>query len=307
MLEEKIVRRGEVWWVNSGATVGQEQAFGRPGVVISSDAGNETCPTVMVAYTTTQSKAYPFHTKVSMKGKPSRVLCTCVDTVDKSRLDRKIGTLTAPEMIRVGGGLAIAQAIPQYPSKPAVETSQTKEDVALRCERDMWRRMYETVLDQLVEMRVNQDLTPRPPVVEMLPVIEEETPVAPVVEVDINHCDDQALMELGLTPADCDSIIACRPFESVLELNCVPDLDTKWVAANEHRLICTPLVDKGVKVNLNLCAAKDLMRVGIAKGTAYKITSHRKRFGAFTAVEDLTKVHGVGQGTVDKFKDVLEV
>ena len=301
---------------------GHEWGAGRPAVIVSGDAGNRTCPTVIVAYTTTQKKpSMPIHVRVKIDGVPNVIMCNAVRHVDKELLERKIWTLTESEMIRVGGALAVAMCIPQYPAKTVVEPpKQTADDtVALRCERDMWQRMYETVLNQLVEMRVNADLAraeAKAPVMEE-PVIEDESVVepAPVVGrvpvergvVDINHCSEMALREMGLSEVDCTSIISCRPFQSVLELNCVPDLDTKWVAANEGRFICTPIATEVVKVNLNTCAARELIGLGIKSSTAYKITSYRKHHGPFASVGELVNVPSVGQRFVDTWADKLEV
>ena len=273
MVEEKEIRRGDVWWISAGTGSDWEQNFGRPAVVISGDTGNMKSEEAIVAFvTSTPSRPSPICPKVEFPEGSRRVLCHKIFTVKQDRFDRKICTLTESEMIRVSGALAVAMCIPQYPAKPVIDAPKTSVDEteALRCERDMWQRMYQTVIDQLVEMRVAADLArrmPEKPKVTKAEVVEEKPvkvkpPVAKVSVpevVDINYCSDVALREMGLSQADCDNIIACRPFESVLELNCVPDLDTKWVAANEGRLICTPIgSDEPVKkVNLNTCKAKD--------------------------------------------------
>ena len=311
MLEEKVVRRGEVWWIDAGISVGAEEKSGRPGVIISSDTGNEKCPTVIVAYTTTQRIWGDVNQRVVVAGRTNRVRCNQLFTVDKSRLTKKLGTLSAEDMASVDTGVAIAVEIqPPKQGEPA-------DVVALRSECDMWRRMYEKVLDQLVDMRVAADmaLLEKPPVVEQKPPVvkHEKPPVAKKEEllpVDINHCSELALRELGLSDADVASVIACRPYESVLELNCVPDLDTGWVAANEHRFVCTPIVTETppvMKVNLNTCCGEDLIALGVSSAAAYRITSDRKRNGPFLVVSDLLRVKGVGQKFLDTWADKLEV
>lgn len=311
MVEEKVVRRGEVWWIDAGISVGAEEKSGRPGVIISSDTGNEKCPTVIVAYTTTQRIWGDVNQRVVVAGRTNRVRCNQLFTVDKSRLTKKIGTLSAEDMASVDTGVAIAVEI-QSPKQ-----GEPADVVALRSECDMWRRMYEKVLDQLVDMRVAADmaLLEKPPVVEQKPPVvkHEKPPVAKKEEllpVDINHCSELVLRELGLSDADVASVIACRPYESILELNCVPDLDTGWVAANEHRFVCTPIVTETppvTKVNINTCQAKDLIHLGMDKNRVYKITSDRKRNGAFLVVGDLTRVAGIGQTWLDQWIDKLEV
>ena len=331
MTEEKEVRRGEVWWVASEGSSDWEMNFGRPAVVVSGNDGNEKTDWVIVAFTSSKApRVTAIFPKVQTPDGMKRVLCNKIFTVKKTRLERKICTLTESEMIRVSGALAVAMCIPQYPAKTVVESPKQPADdtVALRCEIDMLRRMYETVIDQLVEMRVANDLAQRAnlPKVEVAPEVVEEPPVveavvvvepAPVVErvtvaresVDINHCSEMVLREMGLSEADCDAIIGCRPFVSVLELYCVPDIDTKWVTANEHRFICTPVGSEEPvkKVNLNTCGGRDLIELGMSSSSAYKITSYRNRKGPFAAVEDLMKIHGIGQRFVDTWADKLEV
>lgn len=308
MSEEKVVCRGESWWVDSGIGVGSEEKFGRPGVIVSSDVGNRKSPTVLVAYTTTQPMHGDLNPKIRVSGRTKWVRCNQIATVDKTRLVRKDGVLSPEDMVKVEAGLAIAMGVA---TKSAPE--QKPDDTALRCECDMWKRMYETVMAQLVEMRVAADMARRVAVVEEPKSVEKKPPMkksAPL-SVDINYCSESALRELGLSDADVASVIACRPFESVLELNCVPDLDSGWVAANEHRFVCTPIVieqeSETAKVNLNTCGGKDLMALGINKTTAYRITSHRKQNGPFALISDLLRVKGVSQKFVDTWADKLEV
>lgn len=334
MSEEKVVRRGEVWWIDAGISVGSEEKMGRPGVIVSGDSWNQRYNTVNVVYTSSQVvKGDPTRPKIESLGKNSRATCNHVYTVDKSRLDRKVCELTEPEMIRVAGALAVVMQIPQYRhnAKPQPKQEEPADVVALRCERDMWKGMYDKVLEMLVDLRMKEtvaqisvvqktvtEVIEKPPVVEKPkpPVAKREKP--PVVKkeeslpVDINHCSVLALRELGLSDADVASVIGCRPFESVLELNCVPDLDTDWVAANEHRFICTPIVsiktDEATgKVNLNTCEPKDLYKIGITKSLAYKIISDRKRNGPFALVGDVVRVLGIGQKWLDIWIDKLEV
>lgn len=317
MNEEKVVRRGEVWWVAAEGSSDWEMNFGRPAVVISGNVGNEKSDWVIVAFISSQKRppAAIFPNVMFPEG-TRRVLCNQIYTVKKDRLDRKICELTESEMVRVGGALAVAMCIPQY-SKPQPKPEEPVDVVALRCERDMWQKMYETVLGQLVDMQVAADVVRKTTVVEKPPVVEPKPPkkkekLSVVKEepllVDINHCSELALRELGLSDADVVSVISCRPFESVLELNCVPDLDTGWVAANEHRFVCTPVVAEGTKkVNINTCMPRDLVAIGVNINTARRITSHRKRNGKFGAREDVMNVTGVGQKWLDQWIDKLEV
>ena len=93
------IRRGDLFWVDLNPVKGSEQAGRRPVVVIQNDVGNEAAPTVIVAPLTTKSftKCYPINMPVArgVAGlkEDSTVLLSQIRTIDKTRLDRKIGHL----------------------------------------------------------------------------------------------------------------------------------------------------------------------------------------------------------------------
>lgn len=93
------IRRGDVFWVDMNPVKGSEQAGRRPIVVIQNDVGNEAAPTVIVAPLTTKSftKHYPINVHVprGVAGlkENSTILLSQIRTIDKTRLDRKIGHL----------------------------------------------------------------------------------------------------------------------------------------------------------------------------------------------------------------------
>jgi len=88
-----------VFWVDLNPVKGSEQAGRRPVVVIQNDVGNETAPTVIVAPLTTKSltKHYPInvHLPRGVAGlkEHSAILLSQIRTIDKTRLDHKIGHL----------------------------------------------------------------------------------------------------------------------------------------------------------------------------------------------------------------------
>lgn len=153
------ILRGEVYWVCLDDSVGYEEKTGRPGVVISANGLNEKEGKVTIAYTSKQGFALPTCPSiVDPQGGRMRVLCDQLRTVDKSRLSRYMFTLEKSELIRVTGALACALCIP-VPKNDSKSIPPENDDkiTSLRCEADMWRRMYEKVMDQLVEIRVASD------------------------------------------------------------------------------------------------------------------------------------------------------
>ena len=64
----------------------------------------------------------------------------------------------------------------------------------------------------------------------------------------------------------------------------------------------------GEKIDLNTAPAKDLERLpGIGEARAADIVDYRNEFGSFTCIEDITKVSGIGEGTLDALRDYITV
>lgn len=102
-----LIRRGDVFYVDLDPTKGSEQAGTRPVLVIQNDTGNEYAPTVIIAPFATKSfsKRYPVNVNVP-KGtaglkEDSTALLSQIRTIDKSRLERKVGHLPSSLMQEV--------------------------------------------------------------------------------------------------------------------------------------------------------------------------------------------------------------
>ena len=90
-----MVKRGEIWLVNLDPTVGSEIQKTRPCVVISPPEMHDYLRTVMVAPMTTGSHPAPFRIAVRHAGKNGLILLDQIRTIDKSRLVKRAGSLTA--------------------------------------------------------------------------------------------------------------------------------------------------------------------------------------------------------------------
>ena len=108
------IKRGDLFWVDLNPTKGSEQAGRRPVLVIQNDVGNEAAPTVIVAPLTTKSftKEYPVnvHLPRGVAGlkENSTVLFSQIRTIDKSRLERKIGHLPTSYLQKVNQAISIS-------------------------------------------------------------------------------------------------------------------------------------------------------------------------------------------------------
>ena len=94
-----MVTRGEIWLVNLDPTVGSEIRKTRPCVVVSPPEMHDHLRTVIVAPMTTGSRPAPFRVAVSHSGKRGLILLDQMRAVDKARLARKLGTVSAKTLM----------------------------------------------------------------------------------------------------------------------------------------------------------------------------------------------------------------
>ena len=90
-----VVRRFEVYLVNLDPTLGSEIQKTRPCLVISPDEMNELIATVIIAPMTTKGRKYPTRVDCLFEGKEGQIVLDQIRTVDKVRLVRRLGRITA--------------------------------------------------------------------------------------------------------------------------------------------------------------------------------------------------------------------
>jgi mRNA interferase MazF len=91
----------EVYLVNLDPTVGAEIQKTRPCVVVSPDEMNRHIATVIIAPMTTQGKVYPTRVGCRFEGKSGLIVLDQLRTVDRTRLVKRLGTLSADEQTAV--------------------------------------------------------------------------------------------------------------------------------------------------------------------------------------------------------------
>lgn len=106
-------RRGDVFAVRLGPTVGSEQSGSRPAIVVSNDDFNATLPLVTIVPLTTyrlQRTIYPSEALVRAAGTGLRAdsvaLAHQIRTIDRARLGRRIGRLTPESFAEIEAALA---------------------------------------------------------------------------------------------------------------------------------------------------------------------------------------------------------
>jgi mRNA interferase MazF len=89
------VTRGEIWLVNLDPTVGSKVRKTRPCVVVSPSEMHDYLRTVLVAPMTTAGRAAPFRIGINHSGRKGLILLDQVRAVDKIRLAKRLGVVSA--------------------------------------------------------------------------------------------------------------------------------------------------------------------------------------------------------------------
>ena len=116
-MAERIFKRGEIYWVNIEAEPNDKKDFkpkptgaeiqkDRPGVIISNNKQNQFSGAVIMALITSQfDKVYFFEVEVKVEDKKGKILTDQIYTVDKSRLERKMGVLNEKQLKQLAEGI----------------------------------------------------------------------------------------------------------------------------------------------------------------------------------------------------------
>lgn len=103
-----MVKRGEIWLVNLDPTAGSEIRKSRPCVVVSPPEMHDHLRTVIVAPMTSKSRPAPFRVPVSHAGQKGLILLDQLRAVDKIRLAKRLGAVSAKTLL---GTLGILQEV----------------------------------------------------------------------------------------------------------------------------------------------------------------------------------------------------
>ena len=108
----KRPRRGDVYWVALDPTVGSEIKKTRPAVIVSNNSCNTFSSRVVVLpLTSNVDSVYPGEALVIVNGKPARVLGDQIRSLDKSRLQSKIDTVSQEDLDAIDEAIRITLAL----------------------------------------------------------------------------------------------------------------------------------------------------------------------------------------------------
>lgn len=109
-----LCKRGEVYFADLNPVRGREQGGRRPVLIIQNDIGNRHSPVTIVAAITSavSERAYPTEVRLAagLGGLPreSAVLLNQIKTIDKERLEQRLGQLDAAAMRQVDEAIKLS-------------------------------------------------------------------------------------------------------------------------------------------------------------------------------------------------------
>lgn len=109
---KKFPERGEIYRVCLDPTIGSEINKTRPALIISNNINNQVAQTVtVIPLTSNIEKVYPFETLLLFQEsglfKDSKAKCNQMRTIDKKRLVKSIGRISAEKLEEIENSLYI--------------------------------------------------------------------------------------------------------------------------------------------------------------------------------------------------------
>ena len=149
------IKRGDIWYIESGFSTGSEQRPGRPAVVVSNDTNNYHSSTVEVVYLTTQPKHdLPTHVTIHSLGRESIAICEQITTVAVERMGNFRGCVTEAELhdietaMLVSLGMNTGCDVDTPEETPMLEARLAEAEA--KCA--VLQQMYDSLLNKLLKM-----------------------------------------------------------------------------------------------------------------------------------------------------------
>jgi mRNA interferase MazF len=108
-------RRGEIYLVAFDPTLGHEIQKTRPALILQNDVSNQYSPITIVAAISSQFRDPPHPREVPIAtggksglSKPSAVILNQIRSIDRARLQRRLGVLDAATIRRVDEAIKIS-------------------------------------------------------------------------------------------------------------------------------------------------------------------------------------------------------
>lgn len=118
------MQRGDIYWADLKTRSGSEQQGQRPVIIMSNDGFNTVSTwrsVIVIPVTTSQNQALRGPTIVPLSGigavltPNSTAICHQITTLDRAKLDTKLGALSTDEIALIEQGIRAACDLPNSP------------------------------------------------------------------------------------------------------------------------------------------------------------------------------------------------
>ncbi len=113
-------KRGEIYLVNFDPAIGAEIKKTRPALIVQNDIANYYSPITIVAAITSQFDMPLYPTEVLLLGQESSLrrdsvaLLNQIRSIDRTRLVKRVGKITAETMVRIDQSLRASLALADF-------------------------------------------------------------------------------------------------------------------------------------------------------------------------------------------------
>lgn len=145
------INRGDIFYIEQNRGYGNEIKKDRPGIVVSAEHLNAGESCVEVVFLTSQpKKEMNEHVRILSSGRESTALCEQISSISVSRLGNYYGKVNDDELQAIDMALAASLGLNTTEGGSLEPLQEDSSLAAVQAERDLYKKMYENLLDRIV-------------------------------------------------------------------------------------------------------------------------------------------------------------